>query len=91
VQTIELVDEAGTAIQTTMWKEAIDKYGSMMEAGAYTRLVHFSAQHEPCLTLKHTLRTLNTPQTPLNTGHTAPARTPYPIQSAKVELKSGRV
>jgi len=35
-----------------------------------------------------------TPLTPphtLNTGYTTLTRTPYPIQSAQVELKSGRV
>jgi len=54
-------------------------------------LVHFSAQLEPCLTQENTLHTLNTPQHPLNTGYTAPARTPYPMQSAQVEPESGRV
>jgi hypothetical protein len=38
------------------------------EAGAYTTLVHFSAQPEPFLTLKTALVHLNTPCTPaLNT------------------------
>ena len=54
-------------------------------------LVHFSTQLEPCLTHRNTLHTLNTPQHPLNTGYTMPTRTPYVIQSAQVELKSGRV
>jgi hypothetical protein len=54
-------------------------------------LVHFSAQLEPSLTQENTLHTLNTHSHPLNTGCTTPARTPYPIQSAQVELKSGRV
>jgi len=54
-------------------------------------LVHFSAQLEPVLTHTNTLHTLSTPEYPLNTGYTTPTRTPYPIQSAKVELKSGRV
>jgi hypothetical protein len=54
-------------------------------------LVHFAAQLEPCLTQKITLHTLNTPCHPLNTGYTTPTRTPYPIQSAQVELKSERV
>jgi len=54
-------------------------------------LFHFSAQLEPCLTHVTTLHTLNTPSHPLNTGYTTPTRTPYPIQSAQVELKSGRV
>ena len=31
------------------------------------------------------------PRHPLNTGYTPPTRTPYPIQSAQIELKSGRV
>jgi len=53
--------------------------------------VHFSAQLEPCLTQENTLNTLNTPSHPLNTGYTTPTRTPYPIQSAQVELKGGRV
>ena len=54
-------------------------------------LVHFSAQLEPCVTQEKTLHTLNTPYHLLNTGCIAPTRTPYPIQSAQVELKSGRV
>jgi len=54
-------------------------------------LVHFSAQLQPCLTHKDTLHTLNTPYHPLNTGYTTPTRTPYPIESAQVELKRGRV
>ena len=31
--TVEFVDEAGTAIQATMWKDAIDKYDAIMEVG----------------------------------------------------------
>jgi len=54
-------------------------------------LVHFSAQLEPCLTHKSTLHTLNTPYHRLNTGYTTPTRTPYPIKSAQVELRSERV
>jgi len=61
-----------------------------MEQGLYT-LVHLSAQLEPCLTPKNTLHTLNTPQHPLNTGYATPTRTPCPIQSAEVELRSERV
>lgn len=33
VCTIELVDEAGTAIQATMWKDAIDRYDGALEVG----------------------------------------------------------
>ena len=33
VMTVEFVDEAGTAIQATMWKDAIDKYDQIMEVG----------------------------------------------------------
>ena len=33
----------------------------------------------------------NTPYYPLSTGYTIPTRTPYPIQSAQVEQKRGRV
>jgi hypothetical protein len=54
-------------------------------------LVHFSAQFEPCLTQESTLHTLRTPKHPLNTGYTTPTRTPYPIQSAQVELRKKRV
>jgi len=54
-------------------------------------LVHFSAQLEPCLTQEITLHTLHTPYHTLDTGCTAPPRTPYAIQSAQVELKTGRV
>ena len=31
--TVEFVDEAGTAIQATMWKDAIDRYDAIMEVG----------------------------------------------------------
>jgi len=31
------------------------------------------------------------PKHPLNTGYTTPTRTPYHIESAQVELRSGRV
>ena len=51
-------------------------------------LVHFSAQFEPCLT--HTKYPTH-PKHPLNTGYTTPTHTPYPIPSAQVELKRGRV
>jgi hypothetical protein len=54
-------------------------------------LVHFSAQLEPCLTQENTQNILDTPQHPLKTGYTTPTRNPYPIQSAQVELISGRV
>jgi len=54
-------------------------------------LVHFSAQLEPCLTHKNTPHTLYTPEHPLHTGYITPTRTPYPIESAKVELRSERV
>ena len=33
VMTIELVDESGTAIQATMWKDAIDMYDQILEVG----------------------------------------------------------
>jgi len=33
VMTVELVDEAGTAIQATVWKDAIDKYDEMLTVG----------------------------------------------------------
>jgi len=54
-------------------------------------LVHFSARLEPCLTQENTLHTLNTPYHPFNTGYTIPTRVPYPMQSAQVELRTGRV
>ena len=54
-------------------------------------LVHFAAQLEPFLSQKNTLHTPNTPLHPLDSGHTTPTRTPYPKQSAQVELKRGRV
>jgi hypothetical protein len=54
-------------------------------------LVHFSTRLEPCLTQTNTLHTLNSPYHALDTGYTIPTRTPYPIQGAQVELKSGRV
>jgi len=69
-------------------------WATASRAGRWTRawqgltLVHLSAQLEPCLSQENTL---NTPLHPLNTGYTTPTRTPYPIQSAQVELKSGRV
>jgi hypothetical protein len=49
------------------------------------------AQLDPCLSQQIVLHTLNTPLHPVNTGYSTPTRTPYPIQSAQVELKSGRV
>ena len=54
-------------------------------------LVNFSAQLEPCLNQDTTPRTPNTPEHPHNTGCTSPTRNPYPVQSAQVELQSGRV
>ena len=33
VMTVEFVDEAGTAIQATVWKDAIDKYDAVLEVG----------------------------------------------------------
>jgi hypothetical protein len=54
-------------------------------------LVHFSVKLEPFLTHKNNLHTINTPKHPLNTGYTIITRTPYPIKSARVELRSERV
>ena len=54
-------------------------------------LAHVRAQLEPCLTQDNTLHTLNTPSHPLHASFTIPTRTPYPIQSAQVKLKSGRL
>jgi len=42
-------------------------------------------------TTKNTLHTRYTPSHPLNTGYTTITRIPYPMQSAQVEPKSGRV
>jgi hypothetical protein len=53
-------------------------------------VVHFSAQLEPRLTHENTLHTLK-PKHPLNTGDIPPTRTPYPTESAQVQLSSGRV
>jgi len=70
------------------------RWGTFQSPGAESTskqeltLVHFSAQLEPCLTNKTTLHTLDTPKHPLNTGWTTPARSPYPINSAQVELRS---
>ena len=69
----------------------VSRARAMLELRQGLTLVHLSAQLEPCLTLDTTLHTLNTPYHPLDTGYTTPTRTPYPIQSAEVELKSGRV
>ena len=63
-------------------------------------LVHLPAQLEPCLTQEntlhtlhtlHTLNTLKTPNTPLTRATQPLTYHPYRIQSAQVELKSGRV
>jgi len=54
-------------------------------------LVLITAQLEPCLTHKNTLHTLIIPEHLLLTGYRTPTRTPYPIQSAQVEVRSGRV
>ena len=67
-----------------------NSWGATPAACQGLTLVHSSAQLEPCLSQEYTLHTLNTPQHPLNTGYTTPTRTPYPVQSAQVELKSGR-
>ena len=53
-------------------------------------LVHLSAQLEPCLTIKHPTHPKYLKHA-FNTGYTTPMRTPYPIQSAQVELRSERV
>jgi len=63
--------------------------GSASEQGP--TLVHSSAQLVPSLTQQNTLHILNTPSHTLNKGYTTPPRTPGPIQSAQVELKTGRV
>jgi hypothetical protein len=62
-----------------------------MASGQGLPFVHVSAQLELCLTHQNTVHTLNTPYHTLNTGYTTPTRTPYPIQSAQVELRCGRV
>jgi hypothetical protein len=66
------------------------KYASVNQGLA---LVHFSAQLEQCLTQENTLPyTLYTPpNTQFVLVYTIPTRTPYPIQSAQVELKSRRM
>ena len=65
--------------------------GTLGGMGQGLTLVHLAAQLEPCLTRNHTLQTLNNPQHPVNTGYTSLTRTPYPIQSAQVQLRSERV
>jgi hypothetical protein len=65
--------------------------GGADAAGQGLTLVHFSAQFEPCLTHKSTLHTINTRKHPPNMGCTTPTRTPYPIKSAQVELRSEQV
>jgi len=62
-----------------------------LREGQGLTLVHLSAQLERYLTHKPTLHPLNTPWHPLYTRYTPPTRRPYPIQSAYVEPKSGRV
>jgi hypothetical protein len=57
-------------------------------AGQGLTLIHFSTQLEQCL-IQETA--LNTPSHPLNTGYTTSTLTPYPMQSAQVKLKCGRV
>jgi hypothetical protein len=54
-------------------------------------LVNFPAQLEPCLTQENSHHSPNTPLHSLNTGCTTLTRAPYPMQSAQVELRSGRV
>jgi len=62
----------------------------LLSSGQGLTLIHFSAQLEPCLTQQNTLQSTH-PEHPHSTGYTTHARTPYPIKSAQVELKSGRV
>ena len=54
-------------------------------------LVHFSAQPEPFLAQKTPWTPPHTPQHRVNIPSTIPKRTPYPTESAYVELKSERV
>ena len=73
---------------------AVDRvaFGKALAAnGRGLQLVHFSAQLEPFLTLKHTLSTPITPYHPLKTPETTPSCTPCPTESAYVEPKSERV
>ena len=53
--------------------------------------IHISAQPEPFLKQKPTLNTTQYPLIPPNIIDTTPHVTPYPTQSAYVELRSGRV
>ena len=98
---VVVVDSAGTMyrlrlphpseMEAAAGRRGVESVLTGATAGQGLTLVHFSAQLEPCLTQEYTLHTPNTPWHPLNTGYTTPTRTPYPIQSAQVELKSGRV
>jgi hypothetical protein len=69
-------------------------HDALLQTGPHDQgltVIHFSAQLEPCLSRENTLHTLITPKHHLDRGFTTPTRTPYPIQSAQVELTSERV
>ena len=77
-------------------EEAAQATRQELAAGAYTRSLFSSARAVPDTRKhpthhKHPLTPLNTPQHPFNTGYTITMRTPCPIKSAQVELRSERV
>jgi len=73
------------------WRKYVDEIDKNKQCWQGLTLVHISAQLEQCLTHKNTLHTPTPPNTLLTRAYTTPTRTPYPMQSAQVELKSGRV
>jgi hypothetical protein len=85
------VDRWGAALAPVAQRGCGGVRAVAVGGGQGLTLLHFSAQLEPCLTHKNTLHTLHTPSHPLNMGYAIPTRTPYPIKSAPVELRSERV
>ena len=59
-------------------------------SGGYTRPL-LSSTLAVSVTREHPTNSQTPPSYPLDTGYITPTRTPYPIQSAQVEVKSGRV
>jgi hypothetical protein len=80
---------AGDGAELANLREKVEGDGAELAAGAYTRPLH-SSTFAVSDTTKHPKHHTH-PVTPPNTDNTTSTRTPYPIQSAPVELKSGRV
>jgi len=79
----------GAASPASVLQSICEKLQLAPEAGAYTRSLLSSTL--AMSDTQNTLHTIKTPSHPLYMGYTIPKRTPYPIKSAQVELRSERV